>query len=666
MNARHLALFMAVLVLAPIIFWLPGRAAPAFAHIPPAPTANSLPAGADSGVELVEQFGGLTISLDVQGNYAYLGIGPRLHVLELSDPDHPSLVGRSAPIEAANSPIHSIAVLGNYAYIANGSSGLLIFDVSNPTAPTIVGNRSWGNQSYAWRVSVQGNYAYVADRAGFLRVIDVTNPATPIEVGSTPSSGSIQDLTVAGNHAYLTYGSGLNFVKLAIFDVSNPSAPGQIADYSMGQQSPFSSIAIVGNHAYIAADTLKILDVTDPAAPSQVGGPFLNQVYSIAVSGSFAYIGGSYTLHVVNVANPASPEVTGSTPIPEGPLEVALSGNHLFFATWRTGLQVASVADPSHPELTGSFDPPAAARDVALVGDYAYVADGEGRGLDILDVANPSLPVPKGSAYILDGSGGGVRNVEVAGHFAYVAAEGGGLRIVNVADPSAPTEVGFYSPGAAIMNVAVAGNYAYLAGSGGLQVVDVSNPSAPELVGSLPTSGNASGIAVAGNYVYLTTPDNHDEGLRIIDVTTPSAPIERSFHRTTDANALNVAVAGNYAYVIQDGSNYNDEKDGLLILDVSNPADPVEVSFRNLPYALNVAVAGHYAYVSGGNGIHIFDTSAPASPVPLGSHRAFGEAVAVKGDYIFVAGGSLKILRFEAPGVPLTQRLYLPLMQVLE
>ena len=60
----------------------------------------------------------------------------------------------------------------------------------------------------------------------------------------------------------------------------------------------------------------------------------------------------------------------------------------------------------------------------------------------------------------------------------------------------------------------------------------------------------------------------------------------------TPEDAINVAVAGGYAYVA-------DREAGLRVIDVSTPSTPVEVGFLDTPgYTVGVAVAGGYAYVA--------------------------------------------------------------------
>jgi len=60
-----------------------------------------------------------------------------------------------------------VAVEGSYAYVAAGTGGLYIFDVSDPADPQRVGGCA--TPGWAHRVAVSGNYAYVADDFGGCR-----------------------------------------------------------------------------------------------------------------------------------------------------------------------------------------------------------------------------------------------------------------------------------------------------------------------------------------------------------------------------------------------------------------------------------------------------------------------------------------------------------------
>ncbi|MDP6419274.1 MAG: hypothetical protein QGG80_07440, partial [Candidatus Krumholzibacteria bacterium] len=71
-----------------------------------------------------------------------------------------------------------VAISGNYAYVADHSSGLQIVDVSDPATPLITG--SVDTPGIAQGVAISGNYAYVADDFSGLQIVDVSNPATPL------------------------------------------------------------------------------------------------------------------------------------------------------------------------------------------------------------------------------------------------------------------------------------------------------------------------------------------------------------------------------------------------------------------------------------------------------------------------------------------------------
>ena len=71
----------------------------------------------------------------------------------------------------------SVAVSGNYAYVADRFDGLDIIDIWDPSSPRLEGNYDTSGQ--AWGVAVSGNYAYVADYNDGLDIIDISDPSSP-------------------------------------------------------------------------------------------------------------------------------------------------------------------------------------------------------------------------------------------------------------------------------------------------------------------------------------------------------------------------------------------------------------------------------------------------------------------------------------------------------
>jgi hypothetical protein len=65
--------------------------------------------------------------------------------------------------------VSGIKVLGNYAHVADGSNGLLIFDITNPSSPIV--QESCPVAVDSWGISVSGDYVYVADHNNGLVIL---------------------------------------------------------------------------------------------------------------------------------------------------------------------------------------------------------------------------------------------------------------------------------------------------------------------------------------------------------------------------------------------------------------------------------------------------------------------------------------------------------------
>ena len=187
---------------------------------------------------------------------------------------------------------------------------------------------------------------------------------------------------------------------------------------------------------------------------------------------------------------------------------------------------------------------------------------------------------------------------------------------------------GYHEPNDAL-NVAVAGDYAYVADWRGLIILDVSDKTDPKMVGNCTAADRAKGVAVAGDYAYVAADDN---GLVIVDVSDKTDPVVVGNYDTSEAQ--DVAVAGDYAYV---ADFYN----CLVIVDVGDKTDPQYAGGYdpNDGFTFDVAVVGDYAYVTNGNGLLIVDITDKTDPQEAGRYDTTGwaQGVAVAGNYADVA-----------------------------
>lgn len=312
-------------------------------------------------VEMVGQIGGSSHAIAVQENYAYLGVGPRLVILNISNPAHPMVVSQGPMFPGS---VTGVFVAGNYAYVAAGTGGLRVVDVSDPTAPAEVG--VYDTPGYAHDVYVADSYAYVADVAS-LRVMDVSNPTAPQQVGfyDLPRGDSFRmgayGIYVAGAYAYVAAG----WDGLRVVDVSDPTAPHEVSFHPPGSAR---DVWVAGAYAYVAAGEfgLRVMDVSDPTAPQEVGRYDSSDdsfdIYDVYVVGTYAYVaynaGIEGGLRVVDVADPTVPLEVGAYDTPWGADGIYVAGNYAYIAADDYGLRVVDVSDPAAPVEVGYYETP--------------------------------------------------------------------------------------------------------------------------------------------------------------------------------------------------------------------------------------------------------------------------------------------------------------------
>jgi hypothetical protein len=579
--------------------------------------------GQGQNVRLVGQIGGGCGAVQVVGNYAYIGEGQKLRILDVSNPASPVPLGRVLFPET----VVGVFVSGGLAYVSDRMSGLQIIDVTNPTAPTLRG--SCKTPYIAYGVYVSGSLAYVADGYSGLQIIDVSNPSAPTLRGSHDTPGFAYGVHVTGGLAYVAD----DVSGLQIIDVSNPSAPALRGTYDTPGYA--RGVYVSGGLAYVAdyGSGLQIIDVTNPSAPTLRGTyDTPGSARGVCVSGGLAYVADAYSgLQIIDVSNPSAPTLRGTYDTPGNAGGVYVTGGLAYVADGPSGLQIIDVTNPTAPTLRGFYDtPPGYALGVYVSGGLAYVAD-DATGLQIIDVSNPSAPALRGTY----NTPGDARGVYVSGGLAYVVDYGSGLQIIDVSNPAAPSLRGSYNTPGYARGVYVSGGLAYVADySSGLQIIDVSNPAAPTLRGTYDTPGNARGVYVSSGMAYVA---DDVTGLQIIDASNPSSPQLRGSY-DTPGDAYGVHVTGGFSYVA-------DWASGLQIIDVSNPSAPtLRGSYDTPQYAEGVYVTGGLVYVADAySGLQIIDVSNPSAPTLRGSYDTPGYAPSV-----YVTGGLAYVAAMDA------------------
>jgi hypothetical protein len=410
-----------------------------------------------------------------------------------------------------------VIVSGGYAYLSTRHSTqystFQVWDLANPANPQAVGGftTTYPGGGYYPFVAYAAGVCYFGASTGNILMINVANPAAPSLIGNLPrpSGGYLRDLTVQGPNLYVLQSSYPDhlFGTAHIISVSSPSPMEPICSID----TPGDAMSVVvssgrNSLAYVAdgAAGVQVVDVTDPLNPIIIGNVNTPGIATdIVLSGSTAYVADSeFGLQVIDVSVPTAPAIIGSVDTPGLAVDLAVVDTLVYIADSNQGLRIADVANPSLPVIIGVNDILESALGVDVSGIVAYVASGAD-GLTALNVSDPNNP------WII----GGVKNreignalkVDVAQGRALVTDASAGLVIVDISDPGDLQILGSMETQSTPSDVNAIGIFAYVGSGANVDLADIRDPGNPVMVGNVPIPAGAQGIFVNEFYAFVTT-----------------------------------------------------------------------------------------------------------------------------------------------------------------
>lgn len=362
------------------------------------------------------------------------------------------------------------------------------------------------------------------------------------------------------------------------------------------------------------------------------------------------------------------------------PIAGAIGANfrdRYMYVTGVEGLSTFDISNPALPVLT-SFTPLPhfENEDVSIGGNLLLIANDKSESaavLYIFDISNPASPrlrtiFPIGTSTIVT-SGLPSHTVTCIKEcqFAYLAGTSRGIGILDLRNPDLPVIAGEFKPpitGIATHDVQVdASGLAWIVGGLGTAAYDVTNPLAPVLVAQTdssattgplndfihhnswrPAKTNPKGKRIPGDIVLITEEDYarptcQDAGsfqtwkLNSAPSALTPAVLTNLDSWTTELNEL-TALEGKSPATILCSAHYFDERDGLVaqgwyeqgtrILDVRDPSNIKQVGYFVMPvtetwaaYWAPTAPAGDIIYaVDLARGIDVLRIERPAADKP--------------------------------------------------
>ena len=547
-------------------------------------------------------------------------------------------------------------------------------------------------------------------------IIDITATfSESVTVSGTPQltleTGTIDrtaDYSSGSGSATLTF-------KYALQDGDFSSDLDYVATTSLSSGTSITETASLNNNAVLTLPT-----------PGDLGSLGFNKALVIAVSSTTG-------IAAITVTATLQDNSGGFTALasPQAVTTVVIGSNTYALVTSETeGIQIIDITTPTSPTVVGTsgfivdgsngftiLNNPSDI-DTFTIGSstYAIVAAEDDNGIQIIDISTPASPVASGVA--VDGSNGftnlaaakGVDTFTIGSStYAIVTGNGDtGIQIIDISTPATPSASGVLEDTGSInldtpqgVTTVVIGSSTYALvtseDDNGIQIIDISIPATPSAItnGAITDSGStllatpsgANGITtvVIGSSTYAIVAGSGDDGITIIDISTPTSPSVVStiadntglFTELQGVQNVEVVTVGGSTYILAASTTDN----GFEIINISNPLSPVHTfarsdgvgSFSELAGALHmvpVTISGTtYAIVIGNNddGLHIVTLKEPVSGASAGSFvQLLNDKDGIGGtfsafdlgvnstDHIFVAdrtGGSNAIQKYDSSGI---------------
>ncbi|MFP2908588.1 LVIVD repeat-containing protein [Pyxidicoccus sp. 3LFB2] len=271
----------------------------------------------ESRVEL-----GSPVDIYVAKDHAYVvsinryGKTGGLTVFDVSDRARP--VFKTTLTMPGDSYWNGVWAKGDALYVASGDTGLLVFDISNPGAPVFLRNYPGDRNIDVHTVLVDGDRLYAMSPGPNREtlIFDVTTPTTPRLLGRRvmPFSGYPHDAFSFGGRLYLSHMNG----GYVVADASDPANVRELGRYWFeGQVAHHSAVGTIGGQtiAFEGGEQrgahLRVLKVDDPANIVKIGEFKLRDVtsiHNIILKGERLYVAWYQEgVRVLDVSNPTRP-----------------------------------------------------------------------------------------------------------------------------------------------------------------------------------------------------------------------------------------------------------------------------------------------------------------------------------------------------------------------
>lgn len=545
----------------------------------------------------------------------------------------------------------------NQAFIASGSE-LFIADIKNPEEPKIESKiRMPGVIS---DIKVDNSYLFITyikstdNKTSALRALKLGGDSPVIQLGEIDLPSLAERIAINGNYLFITYArtsvsepTGIHAVDISneqIHIVSSLNIDDPRTSFDDNHSA--CGILVSGDYAYVTSNaSLNVVNITNPANPEIVKREFLGgSPCSISKHSDFIYVASEYSgVYLFSISDEQNPQFLTTISSAYLARRILVDKDTLYIPSARTGIKIAdNITDPSSLSIS-AIDTPGSAIDIAISGQFAFVTD-ESMGLQVIDI---SMQTPPPLAGKLHGRGD---DISIIGSTAYVLATWPGVSAIDISSPSQPEEIahidsGYLTP----HSLTTSGELVYVATGTSADIFSLNSGSnILELLSTTASIGTVADIAIDNEYAFIA---GGDDGVHALDVSNPNSPFRTSTLDDIAGEATNIAIKGQFAFVAYTSGQ-------LLSIDINSPYFmQIAGSAPLMGTPSRVVIEGNTAYVTASeSGLQIFDISTLEQPTQIGNLDTPGDArdVIIRNGIAYIADdiAGVQAVDINNPGNP--------------
>ncbi|MBI9018582.1 MAG: hypothetical protein JEZ07_15120 [Phycisphaerae bacterium] len=287
-----------------------------------------------------------------------------LRIIDITNPLSPIETGNYQLLAAAN----AVNTTGSLSEIvAAGPKGVQTIDM---TANPVPQQSSLINMlGDAQDITISDSLIYIANGSDGMSIIDIS---TSDIIGNFPTDGFARSISVAGNLAAVSDGDKVYFVNITTAD-----SPSLISQYNSSSWA--MDVYTDGTYAYIAngQDGLAIVNASDASLFRKLDTTGF--AYGIAVADNIAYVADGYSgVQIIDISNPAFPALLNSYNTAGIATDVVIADGKLCIADRHAGIVVLDISIPAQPKLYAADSTLSDSLAVAVAGSKLMVADKTG------------------------------------------------------------------------------------------------------------------------------------------------------------------------------------------------------------------------------------------------------------------------------------------------